>query len=202
MRKQFLGVTLLCGALLVGCSSQSNVVDEVVGDDSTVVQEELSEEEKQAMIDSLETKEDWYTLTIEERDELFGDPLNFYRAYENKFGESYHVYADPIYEAQEQERLEQARQERLEQWNAEYVKPEPKPYKYVGLILENFENVKIGDMTVDEVNEMFGFEGTLVAEAEGVRTYEWEKRYGSNYEIVQIVFVDGVANIKSQSGLQ
>lgn len=197
MRKQFLSAMILCGALLVGCV-QSNVVDEVVEDDSTVVQEELSEEEKQAMIDSLETKEDWFNLTGKEINELFGsDRLNFYRAYENKFGESYHVYADAIYEAQEQERLEQARQERLEQWNAEYVKPEPKPYDHVGFCLDNFENVKIGDMTVSEVNEMFGFEGTLIGEAKGVKTYEWSK-YG---DCVQIVFVDGVASSKAQSGL-
>lgn len=200
MRKQFLGVTLLCGALLVGCV-QSNVVDEVVEDDSTVVQEELSEEEKQAMIDSLETKEDWYTLTAEERNELFGtDRLNFYRAYENKFGESYHVYADM--------RNEEEHQRRMEEWKEEFYathKPKPKeekPYDHVGFCLDNFENVKIGDMTVSEVNEMFGFEGTLVGEAKGVKTYEWEDSFGYNYRVVQIVFVDGVASSKSQSGLK
>lgn len=197
MRKQFLGIMLLCGALLVGCSQQSNMVDEVVGDDSTVVQEELSEQEKQAIIDSLETKEDWYTLTAEERDELFGtDRLNFYRAYENKFGESYHVYADM--------RNEEEHQRRMEEWKEEFYathKPKPKeekPYDHVGFTLENFENVKIGDMTVDEVNEMFGFEGTLVGEAKGIKTYEWSK-YG---DCVQIVFVDSVASSKAQSGLR
>lgn len=200
MKRSNLSVVFLCGALLVGCSQQSNIAEE---DDSIVAYEELSEQDKQAIIDSLETKEDWFNLTIEEREALFGtDNLNFLSAYENKFGESFHVYADPIYEAQEQERLEQARQERLEQWNAEYVKPEPKPYDHVGFTLENFENVKIGDMTVSEVNEMFGFEGTLIGEAKGIKTYEWEHSFGSRYEYVQIVFVDGIADIKSQSGLR
>lgn len=48
--KYLLVFTLL---LTVGCSQQSNVVDEVVEDDTVVIQEELSEEEKQAMIDNL-----------------------------------------------------------------------------------------------------------------------------------------------------
>lgn len=193
MKRSVLGVMLLCGALLVGCSQQSNIAE----DDSIVAYEE---QDKQAIIDGLETKEDWYTLTIEEIDELFGDPLNFYRAYENKFGESYHVYADM--------RDEEEYQRRHEEWLAEFYanyepkKEEPKPYDHVGFTLENFENVKIGDMTVDEVNEMFGFEGTLVGEAKGVKTYEWESRAGSSYEIVQIVFVDGVASSKAQSGLK
>ena len=201
MRKQFLSVMLLCGALLVGCSQQSNIADGVREDDSIVAQEELSEQEKQAIIDSLETKEDWYTLTIEERDELFGtDRLNFYRAYENKFGESYHVYADMRNEEEYQHYWEEWKEEFYA--NHEQKKEEPKPYDHVGFTLENFENVKIGDMTVSEVNEMFGFEGTLIGEAEGIKTYEWEDSFGSRYEYVQIVFVDGVAHIKSQSGLR
>ena len=199
MRKQFLGVMMLCGVLLVGCV-QSNVVDRVEEDDSIVINEELSEQEKQAMIDSLETKEDWYTLTIEEIDELFGDPLNFYRAYENKFGESYHVYADM--------RNEEEQQRYHEEWWAEFsanYEPKPKeekPYDHVGFCLDNFENVKIGDMTVSEVNEMFGFEGTLIGEAKGIKTYEWQDRVGSRYRNVQIIFVDGVANSKAQTGLR
>ena len=196
--KYLLVFTLL---LTVGCSQQSNVVDEVVEDDTVVIQEELSEQDKQAMIDNLTEKEDWYTLTAEERDKLFGtDRLNFYRAYENKFGESFHVYAD--------KRNEEEQQRRWEEWEAEFYathKPKPKeekPYKYVGFTLENFENVKIGDMTVSEVNEMFGFEGTLIGEAKGIKTYEWQSRVGSRYKNVQIIFVDGVASSKAQSGLQ
>ncbi|MEO3151954.1 hypothetical protein [Turicibacter sanguinis] len=194
MKRSVLGIMVLCGALLLGCSQQSNIAEE---DDSIVAYEE---QDKQAIIDSLETKEDWYSLTTEEIDELFGDPLNFYRAYENKFGESYHVYADM--------RDEEEHQRRWEEWEEEFYanyepkKEEPKPYDHVGFTLENFENVKIGEMTVSEVNEMFGFEGTLIGEAKGIKTYEWEDSFGSRYEYVQIVFVDGVAHIKSQSGLE
>ena len=191
--KYLLVFTLL---LTVGCSQQSNVVDGVVEDDTVVIQEELSEQDKQAIIDSLETKEDWYTLTTGEIDELFGtDRLNFYRAYENKFGESFHIYADM--------RDEEEHQREWEEWMAEFNathKPKPKeekPYDHVGFCLDNFENIKIGYTTVSEVNEMFGFEGTLVGEAKGIKTYEWNK-YGG---YVHVVFVDGVADIKSQSGL-
>lgn len=109
------------------------------------------------------------------------------------------------------------KQERESEYFIKGERPEQHQYSYysleeqqetviVGLTYTNF--LKVGDEeadTLSEINELFGFNGTLQTESDSygtlIQSYEWHKGSGANYKIVSIWFVNGRVDSKSQVGL-
>lgn len=71
-----------------------------------------------------------------------------------------------------------------------------------GLTYENF--LMVGDSDFDslyEVFQLFG-QGELIGERGNIRQYRWTLGKGGSYKVVQIVFINGKVESKSQSGLK
>ena len=71
-----------------------------------------------------------------------------------------------------------------------------------GLTYENFLLVGSVDFnSLYAVKQLFG-EGELIGERGNIQQYRWTSGSGRNYKVVQIMFVDGQVESKSQSGLK
>lgn len=72
-----------------------------------------------------------------------------------------------------------------------------------GLTYENFLLVGTVDFNnISTINKLFGKQGELIGEQQNVQQYRWTSGSGSSYRVVQIMFVDGQVESKSQSGLK
>lgn len=69
-----------------------------------------------------------------------------------------------------------------------------------GLSMVEFSQIKQG-MTVEEVNEILGFEGELTADTAPITTYDWKITTADGTKQVSITFMDNKADIISQVGL-
>ena len=68
------------------------------------------------------------------------------------------------------------------------------------LTMVKFTQIKQG-MTVEEVNEILGFEGELGSDTAPIKTYDWKITTATGTKQVSITFMDEKADIISQVGL-
>lgn len=201
MKKQLLSAMLLAGALLVGCQGNSvepvEPTEEVITDEQE--QQTMTEEERQAHIDEIRKS------------------IN---------GEQEEMTTEEYFEQQRKEESQEviASAERNREVNdiiagietEEPQQEQPKEKSYLEIVSE-IRNEKIeAGLTYDNfllvgsvdfnglysINELFGKQGELIGEQQNVQQYRWTSGSGSNYKVVQIMFVDGMVESKVQSGLE
>lgn len=202
MKKQLLSVMLLAGALLVGC--QSNSVEPVEPTEEVVVNEQDAEEaERQAHIDEIRksingeqeemTTEEYFEQQREqERKEKSQEAI----ASAHNWREYNDIIVDGFPEPKEEE--EKPKEKTYLEIVSEIRKEEIKK----GLTYENFLLVGSVDFNnLYTVKQLFG-EGELIGERGNIQQYRWTSGSGRNYKVVQIMFVDGQVESKSQSGLK
>ena len=191
MKKQLLSVMLLAGALLVGC--QSNSVEPVEPTEEVVVNEQDAEEaERQAHIDEIRKSinGDQEEMTTEE---YFEQQREQEREDVRKSAENWREHNDIIVDGFPEPK-EKTYLEIVSEIREEEIKK--------GLTYENFLLVGSVDFnSLYTVNQLFG-EGELIGERENIQQYRWTSGSGRNYKVVQIMFVDGQVESKSQSGLK
>ena len=199
MKKQLLSAILLAGALLVGC--QSNSVEPVEEVDEVVVNEQDAEEaERQAHIDEIRksingeqeemTTEEYFEQQRKEKSEEAIASAHNWREYND-------IIVDGFPDTKEEEK-EKPREKTYLETISEIRGDEIKR----GLTYENFLLVGTVDFnSLYAVNQLFG-EGELIGERGNIQQYRWTSRLGGDYKVVQIMFVDGMVESKSQSGLK
>lgn len=200
MKRQLLSVMLLAGALLVGC--QSNSVEPVEPTEDVVVNEQeqqtMTEEERQAHIDEIRksingdqeemTTEEYFEQQREQEREDIKKSVENWREYND-------IIVDGFPEPKEEEKpKEKTYLETISEIRGEEITR--------GLTYENF--LLVGDIDFNSlyaVNQLFG-EGELIGERGNIQQYRWTSHLGGDYKVVQIMFVDGMVESKSQSGLK
>lgn len=202
MKKQLLSVMLLAGALLVGC--QSNSVEPVEPTEEVVVNEQeqqtMTEEERQAHIDEIRksingdqeemTTEEYFEQQREQEREDVRKSAENWREYNDII---VHGFPDTKEEEKEKPR-EKTYLETISEIRGEKIER--------GLTYENFLLVGSVDFnSLYAVKQLFG-EGELIGERGNIQQYRWTSGSGRNYKVVQIMFVDGQVESKSQSGLK
>jgi hypothetical protein len=70
--------------------------------------------------------------------------------------------------------------------------------EYSGLLREHFEKCFVEGMTPDEITEVAGYPGTLLAQSENATVYSWRGNYAGT---MTVTFIDGKLYNKAQSGL-
>ena len=203
MKKQLLSVMLLAGALLVGC--QSNSVEPVEPTEEVVVNEQDAEEaERQAHIDEIRksingeqeemTTEEYFEQQREqERKEKSEEAI----ASAHNWREYNDIIVDGFPDTKEEEK-EKPREKTYLETISEIRREEIKR----GLTYENFLLVGTVDFnSLYAVNQLFG-EGELIGERGNIQQYRWTSGSGGDYKVVQVMFVDGQVESKSQSGLK
>ena len=205
-KKNLLVSMIIAGSTLFGC--QNNVVEEVQQEEQTkeeVQQDEqqMTEEERQAHIDEIRksingeqeemTTEEYFEQQREqERKEKSQEAIasaHNWREYNDII-----IHGFPETEKQEEKPREKTYLETISEIRGEKIKR--------GLTYENF--LLVGDVDFNSlyaVNQLFG-EGELIGERGNIQQYRWTSGSGSNYKVVQIMFVDGMVESKSQSGLK
>lgn len=204
MKKQLLGLMLLSGALLVGC--QSNSAEPVEKDEPVVVneqeQKEAEEAERRKHIDEIrkEINGEQEEMTTEE---YFEQQRKEESEEARRHAENWREYNDIIVDGYGD----------LTEQKEETEKPKEKSYLEIvseirgekieeGLTYDNFLLVGQVDFnSVYSINELFGTQGKLIGEQQGIKQYRWTQGSGSTYKVVQIMFVDGKVESKTQSGL-
>lgn len=202
MKKQLLSMMLLAGALLVGC--QGNSVEPVEESETVVIneqeQKDVEEAERQKHIDEIrkEINGEQEEITTEE---YFEQQRKQEREDIRKSAESWREYNDIIVHGFPETKEEETK------------KPKEKSYLEIvseirgekieeGLTYDNFLLVGTVDFnSVYSINELFGTQGKLIGEQQNIKQYRWTQGSGSTYKVVQIMFVDGKVESKSQSGL-
>ena len=200
MKKQLLSVMLLAGALLVGCQSNSvepvEPAEEVITDEQE--QQTMTEEERQAHIDEIRksingeqeeiTTEEYFEQQREQEREDIRKSAENWREYND-------IIVDGFPEPKEEEKpREKTYLETISEIRGEEIKR--------GLTYENFLLVGTVDFnSLYAVNQLFG-EGELIGERGNIQQYRWTSRLGGDYKVIQIMFVDGQVESKSQSGLK
>ena len=201
MKKQLLSVMLLAGALLVGCQSNSvepvEPTEEVITDEQE--QQTMTEEERQAHIDEIRksingeqegiTTEEYFEQQREQEREDIRKSAENWREHND-------IIVDGFPEPKEEEEKprEKTYLETISEIRGEEIKR--------GLTYENFLLVGTVDFnSLYAVNQLFG-EGELIGERGNIQQYRWTSRLGGEYKVVQIMFVDGMVESKSQSGLK
>ena len=201
MKKQLLSVMLLAGALLVGCQSNSvepvEPTEEVITDEQE--QQTMTEEERQAHIDEIRksingeqegiTTEEYFEQQREQEREDIRKSAENWREYND-------IIVDGFPEPKEEEEKprEKTYLETISEIRGEEIKR--------GLTYENFLLVGTVDFnSLYAVNQLFG-EGELIGERGNIQQYRWTSRLGGDYKVIQIMFVDGQVESKSQSGLK
>ena len=197
MKKQLLSVMLLAGALLVGC--QSNSVELVEPTEEVVVDEQDTEEaERQAHIDEI-------------RESINGEQEEM--TTEEYFEQQRKEKSQEVIASAERNRevndiitgarTEEPQQEQKEETYLEIVSEIRNEKIEEGLTYDNFLLVGEVDFnSVYSINELFGRQGELIGEQQNVQQYRWTSGSGSDYKVVQIMFVDGMVESKVQSGLK
>ena len=197
MKKQLLSVMLLAGALLVGC--QSNSVEPVEPSEEVVVNEQDAEEaERQAHIDEIRKSinGDQEEMTTEE----------YFEQQRKEKSQEVIASAERSREVNDiitGARTEEPQQEQKEETYLEIVSEIRNEEIEAGLTYNNF--LLVGEVDFNSlysINELFGKQGELIGEQQNVQQYRWTSGSGSSYKIVQIMFVDGMVESKSQSGLK
>ena len=201
MKKQLLSVMLLAGALLVGC--QSNSVEPVEPTEEVVVNEQeqqtMTEEERQAHIDEIRksingeqeemTTEEYFEQQREQEREDIRKSAENWREYNNII-----VHGFPESKEEKEKPREKTYLETISEIRGEKIER--------GLTYENFLLVGTVDFnSLYAVNQLFG-EGELIGERGNIQQYRWTSHLGGDYKVVQILFVDGMVESKSQSGLK
>lgn len=196
MKKQLLSVMLLAGVLLVGC--QSNSVEPVEPTEEVVVNEQDAEEaERQAHIDEIRKSinGDQEEMTTEE---YFEQQRKEKSQEIIASAERNREVNDIVTGAKTEEQQEKPREKTYLEIVSEIREEEIKK----GLTYENFLLVGSVDFnSLYAVKQLFG-EGELIGERENIQQYRWTSGSGENYKVVQIMFVDGQVESKSQSGLK
>ena len=202
MKKQLLSMMLLAGALLVGC--QSNSVEPVEPTEEVVVNEQeqqtMTEEERQAHIDEIRksingeqeemTTEEYFEQQREQEREDIRKSAENWREYNDII---VHGFPDSTEEEKEKPK-EKTYLETVSEIRGEKITR--------GLTYENFLLVGTVDFnSLYTVNQLFG-QGELIGERGNIQQYRWTSRLGGDYKVVQIMFVDGQVESKSQSGLK
>ena len=200
MKKQLLSVMLLAGALLVGC--QSNSVEPAEPAEEVVINEQDAEEaERQAHIDEIRksingeqeemTTEEYFEQQREQERENIRKSAENWREYNNII---VHGFPDSTEQKEEEKPREKTYLETISEIRGEEIKR--------GLTYENFLLVGTVDFnSLYAVNQLFG-EGELIGERGNIQQYRWTSRLGGDYKVVQIMFIDGQVESKSQSGLK
>ena len=198
MKKQLLSVMLLAGALLVGCQSNSiEPTEEVVVNEQE--QQTMTEEERQAHIDEIRksingeqegiTTEEYFEQQREQEREDIRKSAENWREYNDII-----VHGFPESKEEEEKPREKTYLEIVSEIRGEKIER--------GLTYENFLLVGSVDFnSLYTVNQLFG-EGELIGERGNIQQYRWTSGSGKNYKVVQIMFVDGQVESKSQSGLK
>ena len=198
MKKQLLSAMLLAGALLVGC--QSNSAEPVEPTEEVVVNEQDAEEaERQAHIDEIRksingeqdemTTEEYFEQQREQEREDIRKSAENWREYNDII-----VHGFPESKEEEEKPREKTYLETISEIRGEKIER--------GLTYENFLLVGTVDFnSIYAVNQLFG-EGELIGERGNIQQYRWTSGSGRNYKVVQIMFVDGQVESKSQSGLK
>lgn len=197
MKKQLLSVMLLAGALLVGC--QSNSVEQVEPTEEVVVDEQDTEEaERQAHIDEI-------------RESINGEQEEM--TTEEYFEQQRKEKSQEVIASAERNRevndiitgarTEEPQQEQKEETYLEIVSEIRNEEIEAGLTYNNF--LLVGEVDFNSlysINELFGKQGELIGEQQNIQQYRWTSGSGSDYKVVQIMFVDGMVESRSQSGLK
>ena len=197
MKKQLLSVMLLAGALLVGC--QSNSVEPVEPTEEVVVNEQDAEEaERQAHIDEIRksingeqeemTTEEYFEQQRKEKSQEIIASAERNRELNDI------IAGNDVKEPQQEKPREKTYLEIVSEIRGEKIER--------GLTYENFLLVGSVDFnSLYAVKQLFG-EGELIGERENIQQYRWTSGSGRSYKVVQIMFVDGQVESKSQSGLK
>ena len=200
MKKQLLSMMLLAGALLVGC--QSNTVEPAEPTEEVVVNDQDAEEaEKQAHIDEIRksingeqeemTTEEYFEQQREQEREDVRKSAENWREYNDII---VHGFPDSTEQKEEEKPREKTYLETISEIRGEKITR--------GLTYENFLLVGSVDFnSLYAVKQLFG-EGELIGERGNIQQYRWTSHLGGDYKIVQIMFVDGMVESKSQSGLK
>ena len=197
MKKQLLSAMLLAGALLVGC--QSNSVEPVEPTEEVVVNEQNAEEaERQAHIDEIRksingeqeemTTEEYFEQQRKEKSQEIIASAERNRELNDI------IAGNDVKEPQQEKPREKTYLETISEIRGEKITR--------GLTYENF--LLVGDVDFNSlyaVNQLFG-EGELIGERGNIQQYRWTSGSGGDYKVVQIMFVDGMVESKSQSGLK
>ena len=197
MKKQLLSVMLLAGALLVGC--QNNSVEPVEPTEEVVVNEQDAEEaERQTHIDEIRksingeqeeiTTEEYFEQQREQEREDIRKSAENLREYND-------IIVDGFPESKEEEKpREKTYLEIVSEIRGEKIEE--------GLTYDNFLLVGTVDFnSINTINELFGTQGKLIGEQQNIKQYRWTQGSGSTYKVVQIMFVNGKVESKTQSGL-
>ena len=197
MKKQLLNVMLLAGALLVGC--QNNSVEPAEPTEEVVINEQDAEEaERQAHIDEIRksingeqeemTTEEYFEQQRKEKSQEIIASAERNRELNDI------IAGNDVKEPQQEKTKEKTYLEIVSEIRGEEIKR--------GLTYENFLLVGTVDFnSLYAVNQLFG-EGELIGERGNIQQYRWTSRLGGDYKVVQIMFIDGQVESKSQSGLK
>ena len=198
MKKQLLSVMLLAGALLVGC--QNNSVEPVEPTEEVVVNEQDAEEaERQTHIDEIRksingeqeemTTEEYFEQQREQEREDIRKSAENLREYNDII-----VHGFPESKKEEEKPREKTYLEIVSEIRGEKIEE--------GLTYDNFLLVGTVDFnSINTINELFGTQGKLIGEQQNIKQYRWTQGSGSTYKVVQIMFVNGKVESKTQSGL-
>ena len=198
MKKQLLSVMLLAGALLVGC--QSNSVEPAKPTEEVVINEQDAEEtERQAHIDEIRKSinGEQEEMTTEEyfEQQRKEESQGIIASAERNRELNDIIAGNDVKEPQQEKTKEKTYLEIVSEIRNEEIE--------AGLTYNNF--LLVGDVDFNSlysINELFGKQGELIGEQQNVQQYRWTSGSGSDYKVVQIMFVDGMVESKVQSGLK